>query len=123
MSWRDYLRKAEILLDEAEKDLTFGCFNKAVSAYWFAIEALIRSILLKHRRRIYEREGRLISEFRKFLLEVKPEYVVLINDINSIYAMRKIADHKSKIIEKERAKKISTKAKYIFSRLLLLVKF
>ncbi len=47
MRYKQYLDKAKILLAETEKDLTIGCNNKLVSAAWFAIEALLRAIVIQ----------------------------------------------------------------------------
>ena len=47
MRYKQYLDKAKILLAEAEKDLAIGCNNKLVSAAWFAIETLLRAIVIQ----------------------------------------------------------------------------
>ncbi|MGQ4892782.1 MAG: hypothetical protein ACP6IP_09895 [Candidatus Njordarchaeia archaeon] len=106
MSYEAYLKKFEIFLDEIEKDRGIGCYNKVVSSLWFALEALLKSILLGDGKNPPEKAGKLISVFAKFYFEGDR---VLLDNLNRLYIMRKEVDHRKKIADlayEEKAYKI-----------------
>jgi len=94
------LDKAEILLREAKEDLKHECYNKAVSASYFAVRLFVESFLpgLMTRRddkvanalfrEIERRTGREKAE------EIKSNYLFL-------FDQRKKADHRADIFGKE----------------------
>ena len=102
-----YLLKAEILLEEAEKDFSMNLMNKAVSAYYFAIEALANAIasLLGQKTRGYMGRINLI----KNLLGVK-----IANEMSILHQWRNIADHKEDLVSQELAGKVREKAKNLY---------
>lgn len=63
MRYKIYLEKYRILRSEAEQDLSLGMYNKAVSGFWFSIEALLRYLLIRSGKTPPERAGPLISKF------------------------------------------------------------
>ena len=93
MRYQQYLKKAKILIDEAEKDLSIGCFNKSVSASWFAVEALLRAIVLFKRKPMPERPNKLISQIHRMIHTDYPHLKYLVPKICSLYEHRKRADH------------------------------
>jgi len=99
MSYKIYLKKAKILLKEAEIDLKNACYNKVVSALWFSMELLMRGLLLKRRKIPPEKAGKLIHVFVNecFLSDkTKAEVASL---LTSLYSRRKDVDHKKKIAD------------------------
>ena len=122
MSYSRYIRKFRILLDEAEKDFLNSCYNKTVSALWFAIENLLRAILIHAKGWVPERSGKLISVFYNFLGMKIPEKTYLIKLINSLYMHRKNADHRSNIYNAEKVREIYNKSKELIPELLNIAK-
>jgi len=54
------LKKSQVFLSEAIKDKEIGCYNKCVSSLWFAIENILKAILLKRKGSYSKRVGKLI---------------------------------------------------------------
>ena len=61
MKFKSYLDKHFIFKKEAILDLQNGAYNKAVSAFWFSIEALLRALLIGEGKTPPDRPGKLIS--------------------------------------------------------------
>ena len=117
MSYRDYIRKFKILLEEAEKDFINGCYNKTVSSLWFSIEALIRAILIRTQGWVPERTGKLISVFGVFLKRKFPSEIYLIKDLSRLYVHRSNVDHGRKVYDKKTVQSLYIRAKNIISKL------
>ncbi len=94
-----FVEKAYILLQEAIKDVSMECYNKAVSTFWFSIEQLLRAIVYFYKRITYERSGKLISAFSSLPYGKDTE---VLTAINTLYNLRILADHTTKIINRER---------------------
>ena len=118
MRYQQYLKKAKILIDEAEKDLSIGCFNKSVSASWFAVEALLRAIVLFKRKPMPERPNKLISQIHRMIHTDYPHLKYLVPKICSLYEHRKRADHHEITFDSAQAAKIFKRSKRIFQELL-----
>ena len=114
MKFESYLKKAKILLEEARKDLISGCYNKAVSASWFAVENLLRAFLLRRGKVPPERPNKLISIIHKMLYEEYPDKRHLIPEISSLYEKRKRADHRDTFFDYSQADKAFRQAMKIF---------
>ncbi len=87
-------RKAEVLLWEALKDLEVGCYNKAVSASYFAVrlmaESFLKGLTTTKDDKIANALGRSLGP------KVREEMLWL-------YEERKKADHRPYLFDKERA--------------------
>jgi len=94
-----FVEKANVLLWEALKDFSMGCYNKAVSAFWFSIEQLLRAIIYFYKRSVYERSGKLIGVFSSLPYGRNKEIIV---SLNTLYNLRRIADHTPRIIDKKK---------------------
>lgn len=114
MKFESYLKKAKILLEEARKDLINGCYNKAVSASWFAVENLLRALLLRGGKIPPERPNKLISIIHKMLYEKYPDKRYLIPEISSLYEKRKRADHRDTFFDHSQADRAFSQAIEIF---------
>jgi len=106
MRFSIYLEKHKILRLEAEEDLSMGLFNKATSAFWFSLEALLRYLLIKSGKSPPERAGPLISMFVKEVIRDPSNRQHLRNLLNSIYARRREVDHRRKLADKRYAEKV-----------------
>jgi len=91
-----YVRKAEELFREAKKDLDIGCFNKAVSTFYFSIESLANAILFKYGQRVRGFRGRINTI--AILVSKK-----VAKDMLYLYELRVLADHKEDLMSKEMA--------------------
>ncbi len=118
MRYSDYLRKAKIMLKEAEEDLNIGCYNKAVSASWFAVESLLRAIVLKKRKPMPERPNKLISLIHRLLYTEHPDKKHLAHIISSLYEKRKRADHRETLFNRIHAMKSLSQAESIYNELI-----
>jgi len=116
MKYIEYLRKAIILLKEAKSDLKIGNFNKAVSAMWFALEAIMRGILIFSGKQVPAKSGALMSKFVKFIVNLGANATIK-DLLNSIYFVRMNADHKARIIDKRCAERTWNKTKKVLEEL------
>ena len=91
---------------EAEKDLSMGLYNKAVSGPWFSLEALLRYLLLKSGKIPPERAGPLISAFINEVIHDPENERTLRDVLNSIYACRREIDHRRKLADKKYAEEV-----------------
>ena len=119
MKFDVYLKKFVILWRESEDDLKIKAFNKAVSGFWFSLEALLRGTLLLSGKNPPERPGKLISVFLKTFLSGKEKFISEASkNLNMLYTMRKEVDHRAKIADLSYA----TKARDLFHRVIELIK-
>ena len=116
MKYIEYLRKATILLKEAKSDLKIGNFNKAVSAMWFALEAIMRGILIFCGEQVPAKSGALMSKFVRFIMKLGAN-ATLKDLLNSIYFVRMNADHKTRIIDKRCAERTWNKTENVLNEL------
>ena len=105
-----YYRKAHVILTEAEKDLQIQCHHKAISAFYFAIEAIANVLLAIKKQKTRGFSGRL-AVIRQIL------GAELSSEIKNIHEMREKADHREQILSKEIAIKIAEKARNIFMKI------
>ncbi len=103
----DKLTKSEVLLKEAWADLEGGCYNKAVSASYFAVRLLVEhyipintskddKIANALKRRLERSVGSRAEDFRRRYLK--------------LFQRRKIADHKPLLFSREEAEGIVREA-------------
>ena len=97
--------KYRVLRREALVDLKHEAYTKAVSAFWFSIEALLRALLIGEGKTPPERPGKLISfSIRTIFSNMKnPEHLARL--LNTLYTMRTLVDHRDKIADKDFAEK------------------
>ena len=95
---------------EALADIEAGAYNKAVSALWFSMEALIRGLLLGENKTPPERAGRLISLATNTMFRDLENPTRLSRLLLSLYHRRRDVDHRKKIADKRYA--LDTLAKY-----------
>ena len=87
----DFIRKGEKLFEEAEKDLRIGAYNKAVSAYYFAVECYANALMLKKKQKargFSSRKGVLASIISREIAR-KFDY---------LYQLRVKADHHADLL-------------------------
>ncbi len=110
------LIKSRVLMEEAEKDLEHGSFNKAVSASYFSVRLLVEHLIKglktskddKIANALYRRiEGKI---GRKAASDVRKRYLKL-------FQSRKIADHKPYLFSREEAEYIVMEAKKLISEI------
>ena len=110
MSYKIYLKKYVIFQREALIDIKFGAYNKAVSALWFSLEALLRGLLIKEGKAVPERAGKLINTAINTIFDEIKDKTRLSRLLTSIYFRRREVDHRRKIADKKYA--LETLEKY-----------
>ncbi|MCD6492001.1 MAG: HEPN domain-containing protein [Candidatus Njordarchaeia archaeon] len=120
-SYDSFIKKAKIFLREAEVDLKSGCYNKAVSASWFALEMLIKGILTKRQGNAPKKVGNLIVNIGRLMIGKIRDVNLVINDIKIIYEARKDIDHRNLLADKTLSEHILNKTEAIFGILLSLL--
>ena len=92
------LKKEDLLLAEAKKDLEAKCYNKAMSSAYFALRKCAERFLLSHGfRRVPRRDDKLANAIDNLGL------VEVAKALRSLYALRVIADYGEQSISKEEA--------------------
>ncbi|BDC17986.1 HEPN domain-containing protein [Acidianus sp. HS-5] len=91
--------KVDVLLDEAEKDIKVGCYNKAVSASYFAVSMEIEKLGYKLRTTIPRRDDKLIN----ILMHLGKDS--LAKEAMYLYKKRKDADYGYESLKEEDAMK------------------
>ncbi len=106
----DLERKSRRLEEEALEDLRVGCFNKAVSAAYFAVRLAAESRLRGLRTR---RDDKIANALARLLVRtlgeegaerVRKEYLAL-------FEARKLADHRPYQFSREEAELLISKAR------------
>lgn len=110
MSFKIYLRKYLIFQREALLDIKYRAYNKAVSALWFSLEALLRGLLLKEGKPTPERAGKLINVAMNTIFKGISKSARLSSLLTSIYFRRREIDHRKKIADEKYA--LETLEKY-----------
>jgi len=93
-----FARKSEILLRQAEVDLEHGCYEKCVSACYFAAECALNAFSLM-------KQGNLPRGYRSRLALIGRWFPHLLRDYDSLHRIRVRADHWDDLIEEEEARK------------------
>ncbi|MGQ4892003.1 MAG: HEPN domain-containing protein [Candidatus Njordarchaeia archaeon] len=93
---RRFIRKGEVLFDEASKDLEIGCYNKAVSAAYFSVEAFANALFFIKRQKTKGFRGR-VNVIKSLLGDDVGEIM------ENLHMKRNEADHYEKIMAKEDA--------------------
>ncbi len=97
-------KKANVLFEEALKDMEIGCYNKAVSAAYFSVrlmaEVLLKDVKTTKDDKIANAIGRLLGR------EFKDEMMWL-------YEERKKADHRPFFFDEKRASLVIERASNI----------
>ena len=123
MKYEEYLNKAIVLIREAKIDIENSCYNKAVSAIWFSIEATFRAILNYYRHPIPSKSGALIAGTISFIHKQKllsQKEIVRLSLASSLYTLRNEIDHKRTLAS---TKTIRRAIQYAREILLILRKF
>ena len=96
MKYREYLRKAETLAREVVIDVDNACYNKAISALWFVIEAVFRAILNYYKQSIPSRSGAVIAKTINFMrdLGLGDREARELSVASTLYTLRNEVDHK-----------------------------
>jgi len=96
MKYREYLRKVEVLTREAIVDIHNACYNKAISALWFAIEAILRAILNYYKQSIPSRSGAVIAKTIILMRNLGQDERELggLGIASMLYTLRNEVDHK-----------------------------
>jgi len=102
MKYKEYLKKSEIFANEAQVDIDNACYNKAVSALWFMIEALFRAILNYYKQSMPSKSGAVIAKTISFIREWKVNKRDLeeLGIASTLYTLRNEIDHKRTIATK-----------------------
>ncbi len=100
-----YLNKFRILRHEALVDLNTGCYNKAVSALWFSLEALLKALIIKEKKTPPEKSGKLIGLAIRYLFHDISDPAMLSRLLISLHYRRLEIDHRRRISDKEYAEK------------------
>jgi len=109
-------RKAEVLLEEAKIDLENKCFNKAVSASYFAVRLLAESFLPalmttkddKIANALFREVERRSGKEKAYY--IRSEFLYLFNE-------RKKADHRPDLFKEEEARGIVRRAEFLFNEI------
>ena len=105
-----FYKKALVLLSEGEKDLEIGCYNKAVSAFYFAVEAMANVLFAIKKQKTRGFGGRLSIIRNIFGKEISTE-------IKKLHELREKADHREIIFNKRVAQEAADKAKELFEKI------
>jgi len=107
MKYGEYLRKAEILAHEAIVDINNACYNKAVSALWFMIEAILRAILNRYKQSMPSKSGAVIAKTIDFVKDLGfgAEDIKELNVASTLYTLRNEVDHKRTVANKKTVQK------------------
>ena len=93
---REFIKKGEVLFEEARRDLEIGCYNKAVSAAYFSVEAFANVLLFIKRQKTRGFRSR-VNVIRSLLGEEVGEIM------ENLHRKRSEADHYEKIMTREDA--------------------
>ncbi len=113
MSWEradSFLRKSEILYEQAVRDAELGMYEKAVSAFYFSVEAAVSALSLRT-------QGSVPRGYRTrlaFLARVDEELAL---DFDRMHLMRVRADHWDDLMGEGDARRQRELADTILSRL------
>ena len=124
--WRKYLKKTDQFLHEAKIDIENGCYLKAISASYFAIEHILKTIAIKEFGSFPLKIGSLFSITDKALLrrvksrDTLKQYRKLMITVRGIYNNRKNVDHLDYIPVRHEAEKILKDAELIVHQFSLL---
>ena len=110
------MNKVDVLLREAEKDIEIGCYNKAVSACYFAVRMEIEILANKLRGSVPRRDDKLINLLKHLGKEE------LAKDAFYLYEKRKDADYSHESLDKDTALKCFTISKRIIEEIRKIVK-
>ncbi len=107
--------KARILMNEALRDLECGCYNKAVSAAYFAVRLLAESKLMGLRTR---KDDKIANALYRLLLRLGEEEAEWIRrSFMKLFEARKMADHTSVSFNREEAKSLVRLAMELVERI------
>ncbi len=99
------LEKAKALMDQAFKDLEMGCYDKAVSAAYFAVR-MVASHLTRSRARRDDKVANALANFLGDEGKIK---------MMALYEMRKRADYREKFTSEGEAKIVLKEANDLFN--------
>ena len=125
--WRIYLEKTNRFLREAEIDIKYGCYLKAISASYFAIEHMLKALIIREFGSFPTKIGPLFSLADKlFVRKITSEkelkkYRDLMIIAREIYNHRKNVDHLDYIPKKNEAEEVLENTKLIINKLQLLL--
>ena len=105
-----FVRKSKVLYSEALDDLERGNFNKAVSGFYFSVEALANAIVYKYRQRVRGFMGRVNIISKLVSKDVGKKMLYL-------YELRVLADHKETLLVESDAREAEKIANYLINEL------
>lgn len=103
--------RALLLLKEAQKDSDIQCYNKAVSAAYFAARMATESFLAEKVQHLPRRDDKLANVLRNVGLES------LASILMELYQLRKNADYGERVMSIEDSGRAVTKAKTLIEKL------
>jgi len=103
--------KALLLLKEAQKDSDIACYNKAVSAAYFAARMATESFLAERVRHLPRRDDKLANVLRNLGFES------LGATLMELYQLRKRADYGEKSMNEEDSRRAIRYAKTLIEKL------
>ena len=89
------MEKHTILESEAEKDVEIGCYNKAVSAFYFALRYLAEILLRRLQCSVPRRDDKLANSIESLGLRNTAK------SLRFLYELRKKADYMEESVNKE----------------------
>ncbi len=110
------LEKSKLLLEEAEKDIENGCFNKAVSASYFA-SRMILEIFFRDLGIVFsKKDDKMINILASLGLRKEA------SDLRVLFEMRKEADHRAYVFSEKEARYAFNTSKIIHDKIFSLLK-
>jgi len=89
------MEKHTILESEAEKDVEIGCYNKAVSAFYFALRYLAEILLRRLQWSVPRRDDKLANSIESLGLKNTAK------SLRFLYELRKKADYMENSVNKD----------------------
>jgi len=104
-----FMKKGDSLLKEANIDIINNCFNKAVSAYYFAVEAYANAIFLVKKQKTRGFRSRVAIIRNIFGDETMRKF-------EKLHDLRRKADHEEHIMNKENANEAKNLSKELINK-------
>ncbi len=111
---QSFAEKSRLLLQQAELDLSHGCFEKSASASYFAVENALNALSLG-------RQGSLPKGYRSRLALMGRWFPEEATEFDRMHRVRVKADHWDDLIPEEDARKQLESAKKLVEKLLSLL--
>ncbi len=113
------LMKASVLLSEAVRDKEIKCYNKSVSALWFAIENILKAILLRKKGSYPRKVGVMIARIAELIDSVHGGKII-VRYVRELYNDRKNVDHSVILMSESRCEEDFRKGRFVVNFLVKL---